>query len=81
MREQEDRTGPEDGGRVLVKVDWGRGKMGKGCGRVNIVEILYVNMYANGKMIPVETISGMGGGEVKEKGRRAELKYDKFDIL
>jgi hypothetical protein len=26
----------------------------------------YVLMYANGKMRPVETISGVGGGEIKE---------------
>jgi hypothetical protein len=27
-----------------------------------------VHMYVNGKMIPVETIPGMGGGRIKENG-------------
>jgi hypothetical protein len=35
-------------------------------------------MYADGKMIPVETVPGMGG--IKENGE-GEFKYDKFDIL
>jgi hypothetical protein len=39
--------------------------MGKGHGRVNIVH--YVHMYVNGKMIPVETVPGMGGGGGKEE--------------
>jgi hypothetical protein len=34
-------------------------------------------MCANGKMIPVENIPGMGGG-IKERGG---FKYDKFVIL
>jgi hypothetical protein len=38
-------------------------------------------MYVNGKMISVETIPGMGGEGVKEKGRGDEFKYDVFDIL
>jgi hypothetical protein len=38
-------------------------------------------MYVNGKMKPVETIPGMGGGEIKENSRRDELKYDIFYTL
>jgi hypothetical protein len=30
--------------------------------RVNIVEIFCVHMYVNGKMRPVETMPGIGGG-------------------
>jgi hypothetical protein len=38
-------------------------------------------MYVNGKMISVETIPGMGGGEMKENGGGGEFKYDIFDLL
>jgi hypothetical protein len=38
-------------------------------------------VYANGKMIPVETIPGMGEGEIKENGEGDEFKYDIFDML
>jgi hypothetical protein len=38
-------------------------------------------MYANGKMIPADTIPGMGGGEIKENDGAGEFKYDIFDIL
>jgi hypothetical protein len=27
---------------------------------------VYIHMYVNGKMRPAETISGMGGGRIKE---------------
>jgi hypothetical protein len=37
-------------------------------------------MYVNGKIISVETISGMGGGEIKENSGGGEFKYDIFDI-
>jgi hypothetical protein len=33
-------------------------------------------MYVNGKMRPVESIPGMGGGEIKENNERGEFKYD-----
>jgi hypothetical protein len=36
-------------------------------------------MYVNGKMIPVETIPGMGEGEIKENDGEGEFKYDIFD--
>jgi hypothetical protein len=32
-------------------------------------------------MIPVETILGIGGEEIKENGGGSEFKYDIFDIL
>jgi hypothetical protein len=32
-------------------------------------------------MIPVETVLGMWGGEIKENGGGGEFKYDIFDIL
>jgi hypothetical protein len=38
-------------------------------------------MYVNGKMRPVETVQGMGGGGLKENGEGCEFKYDIFDIL
>jgi hypothetical protein len=39
-------------------------------------------MYVNGKMIPIETIPGMGGQKViKENDGGGEFKYYIFDIL
>jgi hypothetical protein len=38
-------------------------------------------MYVNEKIRPVETIAGMGGGEIKEKGGGGEFNYDIFEIL
>jgi hypothetical protein len=35
----------------------------------------------NVKMIPVETIPGMGGGGIKENEGRSEFRYGIFDIL
>jgi hypothetical protein len=37
-------------------------------------------MFVNGKKIPVETVTGMGGG-IKENGSEDKLKYDIFDVL
>jgi hypothetical protein len=37
-------------------------------------------MHENGKMIPLETISGMGHGRIKENGD-GEFKYDIFDTV
>jgi hypothetical protein len=37
-------------------------------------------MYTNGKMMPVETIPGMQGGDKGERWR-GEFKHDMFDIL
>jgi hypothetical protein len=33
-------------------------------------------MYANGKMRPVETVLGLGGGKVKENDGEDEFNYD-----
>jgi hypothetical protein len=38
-------------------------------------------MYVNGKIIPVKTIPGMGGGRIRENDGDGEFKYDIFDIL
>jgi hypothetical protein len=37
-------------------------------------------MYVNEKMISVETIPGMGGGDLKENSRRGTFKYNIFDV-
>jgi hypothetical protein len=59
----------------------GRGeKVEKECKRVNMGKYC-VHMYINGKMIPVETVPGMGRREIKENGEGDEFKYDIFDIL
>jgi hypothetical protein len=36
-------------------------------------------MYVNAKMIPIETVPGIRGGEEKEEQWRGEFKYDAFD--
>jgi hypothetical protein len=33
-------------------------------------------VYENGKMRPVQTVPGMGGGRVKENGGGGEFNYD-----
>jgi hypothetical protein len=33
-------------------------------------------MYANRKMIPVETVPGMGGGRIKKNDRGGEFNYE-----
>jgi hypothetical protein len=38
-------------------------------------------MYVNGKMIPVETIPGMGEGKIKENVGGHEFTYNIFAIL
>jgi hypothetical protein len=32
-------------------------------------------------MVPVETIPGVGGGEIKENGGGGEVNYDVFETL
>jgi hypothetical protein len=32
-------------------------------------------------MIPVATVPGLGGGEIKKNGGVGEFKYDIFDML
>jgi hypothetical protein len=38
-------------------------------------------MYVSAKMIPIETVPGIGGGRMKESSGEGELKYDIFDTL
>jgi hypothetical protein len=38
-------------------------------------------MYTNAKMIPVETIPGIGARRIKKNDRGSELKYNLFDTL
>jgi hypothetical protein len=38
-------------------------------------------MYVNGKMRPVETVPGVGGGEIKERDGGGELNNDTLDLL
>jgi hypothetical protein len=38
-------------------------------------------MYVNGKMIPVETVPGMGERGINENGGGVEFKYDIFARL
>jgi hypothetical protein len=40
-----------------------------------------VHTYVNAKMIPAETIPGMGGGEDKESSGGGGFKYDISDTL
>jgi hypothetical protein len=57
------KLGEQEGGTGFA---WGRGLIGKRCGRVNIVQTLCTH-YVNGKVILVETISGMEGEGDKAK--------------
>jgi hypothetical protein len=45
---------------------WEGGDGGEGCRRVNMVQILCTHVH-NVKMIPVETILGMGKGEQRRR--------------
>jgi hypothetical protein len=45
---------------------------------VNVVQILCAHACEWKKMIPVETIPGMGEREIKENGGGGELKYCSF---
>jgi hypothetical protein len=38
-------------------------------------------MYVNAKMIPDETVAGIGEGGIKENCRTGEFKYGIFDTL
>jgi hypothetical protein len=70
------RTGPDGG--MLVPVE---GKeVGKGCSRVNMVQILHTHS-VNGKMRSVETIPGMWGEGDKGGWWKGEFNYDIFDTL
>jgi hypothetical protein len=78
IREQKVRTGP-----VWSVGNSGRGEdVGKGCGKVNMVQILCTHV-CKWKTRPLETIPGMGerGGEIKKNVEGGDLKYDIFDML
>jgi hypothetical protein len=63
---------------------WEGEEVGKVYRRVNMVQILCTHIctiFVNGKMIPIETIPGMGGREIKKNGRGGEFNYDIFEIL
>jgi hypothetical protein len=38
-------------------------------------------MYVNAKMLSVEPVPGIGGGDEKRKCGEGEFKYDIFDII
>jgi hypothetical protein len=38
-------------------------------------------LYKNKKLIPVETVPGMGEGGIKDNGRNSEFKYGIFVVL
>jgi hypothetical protein len=38
-------------------------------------------MCVNAKMIPIDTISGIGGKQIKKNSRGGEFKYNIFDTL
>jgi hypothetical protein len=62
IREQELRTG-----HVWELVPVGVGRMGESAQEGEYgTNAVYIHMYVNGKMRPAETISGMGGGRIKE---------------
>jgi hypothetical protein len=54
---------------------WKGEEVGKGCGRVNIVQILCTHV-CKWKMRPVETIPGMGGEGIKKNDGGGEFNYD-----
>jgi hypothetical protein len=53
------------------------GDIRKCCRRMKCYKY-YVLVYENGKMRPVETIPGMGGGRIKENDGGGEFNYDIF---
>jgi hypothetical protein len=67
--EQEGKTGP-----VWGMVPVGGEDIRKRCRRVNVVEIL-CTPNENGRMRPVKTIPGMGGGGIKENDGWGEFNY------
>jgi hypothetical protein len=67
------RTGMQNRSCLRVWYQWGEYK--ERVEEVNMVEY-YVLIYENGKMRPVETIPGMGGGGIKENDGGGEFNYD-----
>jgi hypothetical protein len=43
--------------------------------------MLLNNVYIHAKMIPLETIPGMGQGRIKDSSGRGDFKYSIFGIL
>jgi hypothetical protein len=76
IREQEGRTGPL---WRLLPVRGGR-MWAKGVGEWIWCKYC-VHLYANGKIRPVETITGIRGGRIKENDGGGWFKYDIFGIL
>jgi hypothetical protein len=65
----------------LVPVGVGSGEdLGKGCRRVNIVQILYTHV-CKGENETCGNYSRNGGGQVKENDGGGEFRSDIFDIL
>jgi hypothetical protein len=54
--------------------------VGKECRR-GIWYKFFAPMYVNGKMRPLETTPGIGGGKIKKNEGGSEFKYNIFDIL
>jgi hypothetical protein len=52
------------------------GEIKKECRRMNIVEVLCIHSTENGKMRPVETVSGMREWRIKESNGGAEFNCD-----
>jgi hypothetical protein len=71
--EQEGKTGPV---WELVWAGRGRGNIKKGYRKPNVVKNIFQKYYENGKMRPVETIPGMGGGGRQENDLGGEFSYD-----
>jgi hypothetical protein len=61
--------GGDGGGGGTGEWEWGRWH--KYC----------IHMQVSAKMVPVETVPGIGGEEMKESSRGGEFKYDVFDTL
>jgi ssDNA-binding Zn-finger/Zn-ribbon topoisomerase 1 len=55
-------------------------RQGKGTGRWLGCK-KFVHAYVNAKLIPVETILGIGERGIRESGGGCEFKYDIFDSL
>jgi hypothetical protein len=53
----------------------GGGGYTEGCRRVHMGKYS-VHMYENGKMTPVETIPGIGGGEIRENDGGSDFSYN-----
>jgi hypothetical protein len=77
IKEQKDGTGPAGGGEKEKWYQWEEeGKLWEGEYNANTVHTRYIN----GKMIPVQTIPGMGGGSKRRMMK--EVNYSSmYDVL